>query len=122
MGRAERRAIERQNRKSETLAKRYREIYQAKVDKILDNSADSFQKQLEQYHNDYLEAAIENWGWFYALAAITLKREYHKTDEWIYKFIERTEEFRKDCFEKKLDQSEVLKMCEEETGVCLQSE
>lgn len=122
MGRAERRLAEKLNRKTNNISRSLRSTYQDKVNRILDDSANKFQKELEKYHDDYLNLAIENWGWFYALASITLKRDYHRNTEQIGKFIERCEKLRTDCFNAGISQDELLKICERETDICLQSE
>lgn len=126
MGREERRRKERNDRRDKKAANELsamlHEKYQRRTQEIIEEITKNNEAELRKYEDLYCEVAEENWSWFYALAALTLKRDYHRNTDQIGKFIERCEDLRKNYNANGYSQKDVLKICEDETDIKLVSE
>lgn len=109
MGRSERRAIEREQRRQNNLSMQLRDKYQKKYD----NYVDELQKTQEQM-------IIDDWHWFYSLLGLTLSRKYHKNSEYIEKLFTRTNETLEELIAEGKSGLDVIKLLEEETGIVLE--
>lgn len=109
MGRSERRAAERKQRRLNNYSAELRRQYQNKYNEQINN----LQRTQEQI-------IIDDWHWFYSLLGLTLSRKYHKNSDYIEKMFTKTNETLEELIAEGKSGLDVIKLLEEETGIILE--
>ena len=113
MGRSERRAAERKQRRLNNYSAELRRQYQNKYNEQTQKYIDNLQRTQEQI-------IIDDWHWFYSLLGLTLSRKYHKNSDYIEKMFTKTNETLEELIAEGKSGLDVIKLLEEETGIILE--